>query len=141
MFNGLERRTFQRLEFPIAVAVEIIPGGNLSRRIPLAPVRSRNISTTGIFLETKSLEVGGINLLTGPPYARENRLLMKMDIIPGEPPVSALGEVRWYDVVRDSTACFYQLGVEFIEIEEDGKAQLARYLKGYSKNRPDAMKS
>jgi hypothetical protein len=131
MVNSLERRTFQRLEFPIEVTAEIVPGGNMARKVPLAPVRSRNMSTTGICLEAKSLEVGGINLLMGPPHARENLLLMKMSLIPEEPPLQALGEVRWYDIVHDETPCIYLLGVEFVEIKDSGKAQLLRFLKSH----------
>ncbi len=94
-------------------------------------MQSRNISKAGICLETKALEIDGVNLLSGAPCARENRLHLKIDLIPEEPPFTAIGEVRWYDVVRDATECMYQIGIEFIDIKDNGKKQLARFLKSH----------
>ena len=30
----------------------------------------------------------------------------------------AIGEVRWYDVVRDANECIYQIGIEFLDIKD-----------------------
>ena len=134
MLKELEKREFQRLEFPIDVTVDIVTGEQSPRSLPLQNVKSRNISTTGICLETNTLEVDGINLLTGPPHARENRLLITIEIIPQEPLFCAIGEVRWYDIVHDSAPFMYQIGVEFVEIKKNGKNQLLRFLKIHKKN-------
>ena len=96
MGTDIEKRKFQRLEFPLDVAADILTATQPTGRLPLVNVKSRNISKAGICLETETLEVRGINLLTGPPYAREHRLLISIDLIAGEPPFSAIGEVRWY---------------------------------------------
>ncbi len=132
MTNGLEKRKFHRLEFPIEVTAEIVSLDEGPRGLPPLHSESRNISKAGICLETKSLEIAGINLLSGAPCAREYRLHMTIKLIPDEPPFSAIGEVRWYDVARDRTQCLYQIGIEFLDIKETGKEQLHRFLKNHA---------
>ena len=129
MFDGSEKRKFQRLEFPLEVTVEIVSAREVPKGLPRLHIKSRNISKGGICLETKSIEVDGINLLSGLPFARQNRLHLRMELIPEEPPLTATGEVRWYDIDRDVPEFIYQLGVAFIEIKDGGKDQLARFLK------------
>jgi hypothetical protein len=131
MASELEKRTFQRLQIPIEVATEIVTGEETPRGLSLLHCQSRNISKTGICLETTALEIEGINLLSGAPYSRENRLYLNIDLNPDEPPFTAIGEVRWYDVVRDASEFRYQMGIEFIEIKGNGKDQLNRFLKSH----------
>jgi hypothetical protein len=128
MPDGLEKRKFQRLEFPLEVTAEIVSAQEVSKGLPRLHIKSRNISKGGICLETKSIEVNGVNLLSGPPFARENRLHLNIELIPEEPPFMATGEVRWYDIARDIPE-FCHLGVAFIEIRDGGKDQLAKFLK------------
>jgi hypothetical protein len=94
-------------------------------------MQSRNISKSGMGLETAALEIDGVNLLSGPPCARENRLLLKIELEPAQPPVVAIGEVRWYDVIRGESAGLYQVGIEFIELRGNGKDRLSAFLKGH----------
>ncbi len=129
MANGLEKREFQRLHVPIEVTAEIVSLSEKSRGLPPLHMQSRNISKAGICLETATLEIDGVHLLSGAPCARENRLSLKIQLIPEEPPFQAVGEVRWYDVLPDATGCMYQIGIVFIEIKNSGKDQLARFLK------------
>jgi hypothetical protein len=129
MVDGLEKRKLQRLEFPLEVTVEIVSVQVLPRGLPTLHLKSRNISIGGICLETKSIEIDGVNLLSGPPFARENRLQMSIELIPKEPPFKAIGEVLWYDISRDIPEFIYRVGVTFIEIKNNGKDQLSRFLK------------
>jgi hypothetical protein len=131
MTSGLEKRKFQRLHVPINVVAEIVTIEETPRGLPALHIQSRNISKAGICLETMALEIDGINLLSGPPCARQNRLRLKIELTPEEPPVTAIGEVRWYDVVRDASECMYQIGIEFMDIKDKGKDQLARFLKSH----------
>ena len=131
MANGLEKREFQRLHVPIEVTAEIVNISEKSIGLPPLHMQSRNLSKTGICLETKALEIDGVSLLSGPPCARDNRLRLKIELIPEESPFTAIGEVRWYDVVRDAAESVYQIGIEFIEIKDNGKGQLARFLKSH----------
>lgn len=133
MLDGLEKRGFQRLVFPLNVAVEILTAREEPKGLPRLNVKSRNISRGGICLEMKSIEVDGVHLLSGLPFARENRLHLSIELIPEEPPLRVTGEVQWYDVARDLPGCVYQLGVAFIEMGGDEKERLARFLKKHQK--------
>ena len=129
MFDGSEKRKFQRLERPLDVTVEIVSARDAPRGLPRLHIKSRDISKGGICLETNSIEVDGVNLLSGQPFARENRLRLSIKLVPEEPPLTATGEVRWYDIARDIPESICRLGVAFIEIEDGGKERLARLLK------------
>jgi cold shock CspA family protein len=135
MLDGLEKRKFQRLEFPLEVTVEIVSAQEVPKGLPRLHIKSRNISKGGICLETKSIEVDGVNLLSGRPFARENRLHLSIELIPNEPPLMATGEVQWYDAARDIPEFICRLGVAFIEIKDGGKDQLARFLKNHQNNK------
>jgi hypothetical protein len=135
MVDGLEKRSFQRLDFPLNVTVEIVSAQDVPKGLSRLHIKSRNISKGGICLETKSIEVDGVNLLSGRPFARKNRLYLNIELIPEEPPFMATGEVRWYDIAHDIPESICQLGVAFIEIKDGGKDQLARFLKKLQTNK------
>lgn len=135
MFDGLEKRRFQRLTFFLNVAVEIISARGEAKGLPRQHVKSRNISKGGICLDMKSIEVDGVHLLSGLPFARENRLQLSIELVPEEPPLEATGEVQWYDIDRDHPGCVYRLGVAFVEIRGDGKERLTRFLKDHQADR------
>jgi hypothetical protein len=134
MGNELEKRKFQRLEYPLEVTVEVVSLGEVPKGPPLPPIKSRNISKAGICLETRSLEVNGISLLSGRPGARENRLRLSIGLIPEEPSFEAIGELCWYDVARDTPEFMYHIGIEFTDIKGAGREQLARFLKKHKIN-------
>lgn len=129
MDTGFEKRKFQRLEFQLEVAVEIEEAGCAPKKDPPLRLNSRNISRTGICLETDSLQANPIRLLSGTPGARNYRLRMRICLFQDEEPVEAVGEVCWYDIVREPQECRYQLGIDFLEIAEPGKDQLIRFLR------------
>ena len=137
MNDGLEKRKLQRLDFPLEVTVEIVSVEKVPKGPPPLHVKSRNISKDGICLETKFLEVDGINLLSGRPGARENRLHVSIELIPEEPTFEAIGELCWYDVARDTAEFMYHIGIVFIEIKGSRREQLARFLK---KHKSDSIK-
>ena len=75
----------------------------------------------------------GINLPSGLPFAREHRIYMNIELIPNEQLFEAIGEIRWYDISRDEY--IYQVGVAFIDIKNNGKEQLLRFLKTLKSNK------
>jgi c-di-GMP-binding flagellar brake protein YcgR len=129
MASELGKRHFYRLEFPLDVTVKLLPAGEATKTLPLPSMQTRNISKGGICLETNSIEVDGIHLLSGAPFARENLLELTINLIPGEPPFQATGEVRWYEIARDIPGVFYRVGVAFIDVDGNGKSQLTRFVK------------
>ena len=129
----VEKRKFQRLESPLDVTIEIltdeeVPGG-------LKPLNgaTRNISLQGICLEVQQVEISGIPLLLGPPGNRAYLLDMEIELGTGEHPLKAKGEVRWYDVARDSVEFMYNVGVLFTEFKGDGEEALKAFLKKQGK--------
>jgi len=131
MSDGLEKRKFQRLECPLEGTVKIVPVKKVSNDLPPLHIKSRNISKGGICLETKAIEVEGINLLSGLPFARKHHLHMNIELIPNEQLFEAIGEVRWYDISHDIPEYIYRVGVAFIDIKNNGKEQLLRFLKNH----------
>jgi c-di-GMP-binding flagellar brake protein YcgR len=129
MGNGLEKRKFRRLEYPLDVTIKIVSAGKAPKGSPPLHMKSRNISKAGICLESKALETDGLNLLSGRPGARENHMHLLIELLPDEPAFEAMGEPCWYDVVQDAPELSYQIGVEFIDITGDGRKQLERFLK------------
>jgi len=133
MNDELEKRKFQRLECPLEGTIKIVPIKEVPNNLPPLHIKSRNISENGICLEIKPIEVEGINLPSGLPFAREHRIYMNIELIPNEQLFEAIGEVRWYDILRDEY--IYQVGVAFIGIKNNGKEQLLRFLKTLKSNR------
>ena len=133
MYDGLERRKFQRLDCPLEGTIKIVPVKEVPNNLPLLHIKSRNISEDGICIEIKPIEVEGINLLSGLPFAGEHRIYMNIELIPNEPLFEAIGEIRWYDISRDEY--IYQVGVAFIDIKNNGKEQLLMFLKTLKSNR------
>ena len=127
MNDELEKRKFQRLECPLEGTIKIVPIKEVPNNLPPLHIKSRNISENGICLEIKPIEVEGINLPSGLPFAREHRIYMNIELIPNEQLFEAIGEIRWYDILRDEY--IYQVGVAFIDIKNNGKEQLLRFLK------------
>jgi hypothetical protein len=135
MSDGLEKRKFQRLECPLEVTIEIVPVGEAPKGLHPLHIKSRNISKDGICLDTKSIELEGVNLLSGRPFARKHRLHMNIELIEHEQMFEAVGEVRWYDISHDIPDYLYQVGVAFIDIKNNGKEQLLRFLKDHKSSR------
>ncbi|MHB8137901.1 MAG: PilZ domain-containing protein [Smithellaceae bacterium] len=135
MSDGLEKRKFQHLECPLGVTVDIVSAMDAPKVLASLHIKSRNISKGGICLETKAIEIEGINLLSGHPFARTHRLFMKIELIPNEQLFEAIGEVRWYDISSNMPESIYQVGVEFIDIKKTGKDQLLRFLKNHKSNK------
>ena len=133
MNDELEKRKFQRLECPLEGTIKIVPIKEVPNNLPPLHIKSRNISENGICLEIKPIEVEGINLPSGLPFAREHRIYMNIELIPNEQLFEAIGEIRWYDISRDEY--IYQVGVAFIDIKNNGKEQLLRFLKTLKSNR------
>jgi hypothetical protein len=133
MNDELEKRKFQRLECPLEGTIKIVPIKEVPNNLPPLHIKSRNISENGICLEIKPIEVEGINLPSGLPFAREHRIYMNIELIPNEQLFEAIGEIRWYDISRDEY--IYQVGVAFIGIKNNGKEQLLRFLKTLKSNK------
>jgi hypothetical protein len=135
MSDGLKKRKIKRLECPLDVTVEIIPLKGAPKGLSPLHIKSRDISKEGICLEAKAVELKGVDLLSGHPFERKHQLSMKIKLIENEPLFEAVGEVRWYGISIDISGYIYQTGVAFIDIKNNGKEQLLRFLKNHKSNK------
>lgn len=109
--NLAERRKYIRLETPVNVIYNTVGGEKFYTTV------SKNISADGIRLETpdRSLQVSDI-------------LELKL-IIPGtKNPVHANGKVVWKTKSSLEDNAPYDIGIEFIQIEEDNKNTFLKFL-------------
>ena len=132
--RGVEKRKFLRLDIPLNITIKVLTDEKMLGEVKPLKVQSRNISRQGICVETKQIVVDSVNMLSGSPGARENLLDMEFELIPGEVPVKAMGEVCWYDVSRETEEFMYQVGIVFLEIEGSGEEQIEIFLKSHKKN-------
>lgn len=133
--KGVEKRKFFRLDIPLNITIRVLTDEEVPGGVKPLKVQSSNISQQGICIETGQIVIDSVNMLSGSPGARENLLDMEIELIPGEPPVKAIGEVCWYDVARETEEFMYQLGIVFIEFKGSGKEQIKGFLKGHKKNK------
>lgn len=129
MGRDLEKRRFLRLEIPLDVKVDIISLEDPSKSFPPLVLKSRNISREGICLESGAIEVGGVNLISGSPRARENRLRMTIALPSDAPPLEVTGEPIWYDVEPEPGKTVYLIGVRFLSMQDKGAEILNGFLK------------
>jgi hypothetical protein len=92
MTQGMEKRKFYRLPYPLDVVVEIVTVAETPRDVPVLHLHSRNISKEGICLETETLEWNGVSLIAGAPCARESRLRMTLLLELAGPSLTVIGE-------------------------------------------------
>ena len=118
----IERRKFIRLETPIKVAYTV-PSSNTTYT-----TAAKNISADGIRIETfdKTIE---------PPQMLE----IKMDMEGLANPIHANGKVIWKKKLSLEDAAPFDLGVEFVAIEDDNKNSFLKFLCDliYSLHRED----
>ncbi len=127
--QGVEKRKFQRLDFPLQVQVTVVTEEDPAGQDPSCIAKCLNVSLQGICLETPNILLGPFNILSGSPGSREYILRLAFSCLPDTAPVIATGQVCWYDVACESDDFRYQVGIVFLEIEGDGREQLKRFLK------------
>lgn len=107
----VERRSFVRLREPIGIAYTISGGDKVFT------VTSKDLSADGVRFQTsdKELTVG-------------NMLEMKMDIRAVDSPVHAASRVMWKKKLSLEDKAPFDVGTEFISIEEDNKNTFLKFL-------------
>lgn len=107
----IERRRFIRLKTPIPVTYSIPETGGVYKSV------TKDISADGLRLESndKDLKVSGI-------------VELKLEIYGANNPVHAKGRVVWKKKLslEDNACC--DIGIEFVEIEEDNKNTFLKFL-------------
>ena len=105
-----ERRKFIRLEVP--VDLKYITEGNSARK----EVTTKDLSCEGLrFTSEEALEKG-------------SSLELNLDIPDAPNPVHVIAKVAWAKRLSTEDGSPFEVGVEFIKIEEDNKNTFLKYL-------------
>lgn len=81
--------------------------------------------------EAINISSGGLFFKTDRPMPVGTMLYMSLEIAAGEPPLKAVGEVVWNRPVGGPDPA--GVGVSFIQIEENERERLAKFLDGLKK--------
>ena len=117
-----ERRKFIRLEVP--VNLKYIAKGNSAQK----EVTTKDLSCEGLrFTNNEGLEEGVL-------------LELNLDIPDTSNPVHVNGKVAWAKRASTEDGSLFDIGVEFIKIEEDNKNTFLKYLCDLIYNQTKMMK-
>ena len=107
----LERRRFIRLKTPVLVTYSIPETGDICKSV------TKDISADGLRMESndKDIKVSGI-------------VELKLEIYGANNPVHAKGRVVWKKKICLEDNAPYDIGIEFVEIEEDNKNTFLKFL-------------
>jgi hypothetical protein len=107
----IERRKYIRLKTPVPVTCTVPETGSVYNAL------TKDISTDGLRMESgaKDIKVSGI-------------VELKLDIPGTHNPVHVKGKIVWKKRLSIEDNAPYEIGVEFIEIEEDNKNTFLKFL-------------
>ena len=118
-----ERRKFIRLEVPVELKY-IIKDGNLRK-----DVTTKDLSCDGLrFISDEGLEEGSI-------------LELNLSIPSANNPVHINGKVVWVRKLSLEDGSPFEVGIEFLQIEEDNKNTFLKYLCDLIYNQTKIMES
>jgi len=120
----VERRSFIRLREPIKVAYTLEDSDKIHN------VTAKDISADGLRFETPAKDIKESNLLE-----------MRLDIHNIPNPVHAKAKVMWKKKLSLEDAAPFDVGMEFIEIEEDNKNTFLKFLCDLIYNLPEEDKN
>ncbi len=107
----IERRKYIRLKTPVSVTCTVPETGSVYNAL------TKDISTDGLRMESgaKDIKISGI-------------VELKLDIPGTHNPVHVKGKIVWKKRLSIEDSAPYEVGVEFIEIEEDNKNTFLKFL-------------
>ncbi|MDP3789735.1 MAG: PilZ domain-containing protein [Candidatus Omnitrophota bacterium] len=107
----IERRKYIRLKTPVSVTYAVPDTGVVHTSV------AKDMSADGLRLETKARGI-----------AEGAVLELKMELCGAHSPVHAKGKVVWIKQLSLEDDAPYDMGIEFIEIEEDNKNTFLKFL-------------
>jgi uncharacterized protein (TIGR02266 family) len=115
-----EKRKFVRLDVRVKVEYQIVPSTQ-------DKIRSF----------TKNLSQGGICLFLDSDLEKDTLLDLKLSIPEQSQPILATGKVVWVDSFRvgDSEGDHLEAGIEFVDIFDEDRAKIAKYVFGVLQNK------
>lgn len=107
----IERRKYIRLKSPVPITFTVLDTEAVHHAV------TKDISAEGLRFETNSKDL-----------KETESLEMKLEIYGANNPVHAKGKVIWKKKLGLEDNALYEIGVEFIEIEEDNKNTFLKFL-------------
>ena len=116
-----EKRRYPRARARRLVRYRIIHGGDPDRISAVRRGILVNIGGGGILLGVQELVSDGLHVSFQQEGDEQNWLALEIDLLPGRPPVRALGQVAWYQRATNALEYNFDVGVEFKEIREEDR--------------------
>ncbi|HQR40068.1 MAG TPA: PilZ domain-containing protein [Blastocatellia bacterium] len=115
-----QRKSPRRRPASVPTRFRVASGANVSSFVE---VRTRDLSATGLAVETPSLRVDGMHVYNSMDMVTPTRL----DIVLGLPSgnVTIRGETVRYDSTDDAT---YLLGIQILEMADDDRRRYEEFL-------------
>jgi c-di-GMP-binding flagellar brake protein YcgR len=107
----IERRKYIRLKAPVSVTYTVPSTGTVHSSV------TKDMSADGLRLETKARDIDKGSVLE-----------LKLELYGANNPVHAKGKVVWIKQLSLEDNAPYDIGIEFIEIEEDNKNTFLKFL-------------
>ncbi|MCM8774404.1 MAG: PilZ domain-containing protein [Candidatus Omnitrophica bacterium] len=86
---------------------------------------------------TRNISAGGICLILDKKREVNTTLSLKINLPDSSPSIIAKGRVVWSkSIILNSNEVLYDLGIEFIDIEEDARQRIFRYTLSHLDMKP-----
>ncbi|MBF0122746.1 MAG: PilZ domain-containing protein [Candidatus Omnitrophica bacterium] len=112
LWKGMDRRRFPRANFPCLIRI-------LQQGKGVAP----------ILTHTEDISIGGVGVCIPDELELFEAIMIELDLIDGETPVSCHGKVMWVVQHKSSESTkkpFFDTGIEFITMDEGCRARLEK---------------
>ena len=121
---------------PQKYAVAVVPlryriiSGQSRKQSRPKEAKTRNLSITGLCAMVETMDIDNLNMVFDDTPLKRNSILLEIFIPGQEKPLTAIGEVRWFERSKSSESKYnYHVGIKFLKITEKDKSIIAEYIK------------
>jgi hypothetical protein len=125
--EAAERRAERRELSTLRLRYKII--SPQSGKSPTMEAVGRDIAVGGICARVKSMSIDGINMTFDKNPTSQNRIFLEIFIPGHSKPLTAIGEVRWFERSTVNDAYNYDVGIEFTKISQNNRKIIANHVK------------
>jgi len=136
----IEQRKYSRISLPLKVSFRVIKGENRGIFSSAVEAETRDISLGGLFLKTNFLEIDGLHIYHNSNTIFQNLLELDIDLPFSKGRITVLGKVVWYDLEKRRGKYEYNAGVSFLEIDDEDKEILKKFLDSFSGKGKETLK-
>jgi len=112
LWKGMDRRRYPRANFPCLIRILQLGKG-----------------VEPILTHTEDISIGGVGVSIPEELELFEPIMIELDLIDGEPPISCHGKVLWVVTSRSSDVkkkSFFDTGVEFIDMSLNARVRLEK---------------